>query len=180
MKLLQSLSVSVYEHDRKMEMMDGDSYQLETNYLSTLGSRAKDAFDFVYSNIHVIKFVFFFLDFFFVTWQIFKGGQRMVSAPETLTIDQVSLRCDRYIEELEDVLRRPSAYNSLMIKEMMENIIEYCNNVLEHFKDEQGQPLLTNDHITIMLELYETIWDVRKMFRMTSDFAVPILHSQPI
>ena len=104
----------------------------------------------------------------------------MVAAPEVLTVDRVTSRCEEYIEQLEDVLNRPTMYESLMILSILENIINYCNDALEQLKDEEGKPMRSNSQIAIMLELYECIWDVRKMFHMGNYIPVPVLHVQPI
>ena len=63
---------------------------------------------------------------------------------------------------------------------MLESIIDYCNDALEQLKDEEGNPLRSNDQIATMLELYECIWDVRKMFDMSNYIPVPVLYIQPI
>ena len=104
----------------------------------------------------------------------------MVAAPEVLTVGRVMSRCQDYIEQLEDVLNRPTMYNSLTILSILESIIDYCNDALEQLKDEEGKPVRSNNQIAIMLELYECIWDVRKMFNVGNYIPVPVLHVQPI
>lgn len=104
----------------------------------------------------------------------------MAPAPEVLTVERVINDCQIYIEQLEDILIRPTMHSSVMILSTLENIIDYCNNALEQLKDEEGKPLRSNDQIATMLELYECIWDVRKMFDMRNYIPVPVLSIQPI